>query len=184
MDNEYYAIIRKTGNDVVHYGIPGMHWGVRKYLDKNGKMTPKGLKRYGKNSTKKTSARRMQKDYNRLDRSYANNRAEYIDVERGTEFRMPTLYTKGMNDMSKQQRMKLLKDQSKGIKSLQNQILQSAKKKYDVQMTPKKRLGSSIRDMEYEMNGGIYAVPHAANHAKDTAKYYNGNEVKIRKRKR
>ena len=182
--NEYYAVVRTTDH-IAHYGVPGMRWGVRKYIDKNGKMTSKGMSRYGKNATKKTSARKMQRDYNNLDKSYADNRAEYIDVKRGRQFNMPTAYTMGMNKMTKQQRMKVLKAQSEGIKALQKQIINSAKKKkYDIQLTPKKRLGSSIRDMEYTVNGGIYSVPYAANHATDTEKFYSGKQAKIRKCRR
>lgn len=181
--SEYYAVARFK-NSLAHYGVPGMHWGVRKYMDKNGKMTPKGAKRYGADATKKTSARKMQRDYNNLDKSYANNRAEFIDVKRGREFNMPTLYTMGMNKMTKQERMKVLQKQNEGIKALQKQILKSARKKnYSVQLTPKKRLGSSVRDVEFEMNGGFYAVPHAAEHAADKEKYYNGNKARIRRHK-
>ena len=123
-----------------------------------------------------------ERDYNNLDKSYANNRAELIDVKRDRQFNLPTMYTMGMNKMSKQERMKVLQKQSEGIKAIQKQILKSAKKKkYNIQLTPKQRLGSSIRDMEFEANGGFYAVPHATEHALDKEKYYNGNFARIRK---
>ena len=34
-------------DELYHYGIPGMKWGVRRFQNKNGSLTPKGKKRYG-----------------------------------------------------------------------------------------------------------------------------------------
>ena len=39
------------GHDYLsHYGIPGMHWGVRRYQDESGRLTPEGKERYYGNS--------------------------------------------------------------------------------------------------------------------------------------
>ena len=33
--------------ELYHYGIPGMKWGIRRFQNRNGSLTPKGKKRYG-----------------------------------------------------------------------------------------------------------------------------------------
>ena len=34
-------------NELVHYGIKGQKWGVRRYQKSDGSLTPEGEKRYG-----------------------------------------------------------------------------------------------------------------------------------------
>ena len=44
-----------------HYGVPGMEWGVRKYLDETGHLTAAGRERYRSKSTKYTQSEGLQK---------------------------------------------------------------------------------------------------------------------------
>ena len=37
-------------NELAHWGIKGMRWGVRRYQNKDGSLTPKGKERYDKSS--------------------------------------------------------------------------------------------------------------------------------------
>lgn len=41
--------VMKMGSDYIsHFGIKGMKWGVRRYQNKDGSLTPEGRKRYGR----------------------------------------------------------------------------------------------------------------------------------------
>lgn len=67
-------------NELKHYGIQGMKWGVRRWQNKDGTLTSAGRKRYGRgekmdvndlNDSKTT--RKVKKDYNELsDRDFSN----------------------------------------------------------------------------------------------------------------
>lgn len=50
--NEYYSIVRSP-DYLEHHGILGMKWGIRRYQNKDGSLTPEGRARYGDILTKK-----------------------------------------------------------------------------------------------------------------------------------
>ena len=44
--------IEKQNEELTHAGIKGMHWGIRRYQYKNGRLTPEGRKRYNQDMLK------------------------------------------------------------------------------------------------------------------------------------
>jgi hypothetical protein len=43
---EYSAAFHDYQNSLMHYGIKGMRWGIRRYQNEDGSLTPLGKKRY------------------------------------------------------------------------------------------------------------------------------------------
>lgn len=68
-------------NELYHYGIKGMKWGVRRYQNKDGSLTEKGKKRLSKDYKELTEKARTEVN--------KNNTSRYVDA-----------YNKAANDMN------------------------------------------------------------------------------------
>lgn len=82
--------ILTSNGELYHFGIKGMKWGVRRYQNKNGSLTPAGKKRYSDNpeiktlksdmETSKVAMKEAEKAY-----SKASNKASYIPTKANRE---------------------------------------------------------------------------------------------------
>lgn len=61
MNNDFYQ------NELYHYGVKGMKWGVRRYMNADGSLTSAGRKKYGDNEYGKTklAVKSAKKEYNK-----------------------------------------------------------------------------------------------------------------------
>lgn len=86
---------------LMHHGIKGMRWGVRRFQNKDGSLTPAGKKRYDvdiagaeRNLAKaKQAEKQAKRDYNRASLSY-NYNATYKAAKKYTDSLMKTDWAK------------------------------------------------------------------------------------------
>lgn len=64
--NVYYIGGFPVSDQLYHHGIDGMHWGVRRFQDKEGHLTPEGKIRYSTKITSKTTAKDANDIYSTL----------------------------------------------------------------------------------------------------------------------
>ena len=68
-------------NELYHWGVKGQKWGVRRYQNKNGSLTPAGKKRYNnyENEAKGMSDQELRTKINRM-----NLERKYVNLSRGS----------------------------------------------------------------------------------------------------
>ena len=57
-------------NELCHHGILGMKWGIRRYQNADGTLTPKGKKRYNKLTGSRKEVK-LEKKPKKLKRKYS-----------------------------------------------------------------------------------------------------------------
>ena len=75
-----YAVVSSQTNYLCHFGTLGMRWGIRKYQNKDGSLTPEGRERYLK--AKEKAASIADKNYGeKRNKSYAEQQREEVGIK-------------------------------------------------------------------------------------------------------
>lgn len=77
-----------SNQELRHAGVKGMKWGVRRYQNADGTLTPAGRKRYGHDDYRKAHSRKSVKAMSDTELRSRNNRlqmeAQYRDLKKKT----------------------------------------------------------------------------------------------------
>jgi hypothetical protein len=75
--NKYYTLNDLISDEeLYHHGIKGQKWGIRRFQNKDGSLTPAGKKRYGDDGPNKPKTKEEKKAERELKREYKQQRAE------------------------------------------------------------------------------------------------------------
>lgn len=93
--NDYRAYVENDYNSLYHFGVRGQKWGVRRFQNSDGSLTPEGKMRYNKNDSSVT--KRVKNDWNNLDdkqffNKYKTSKKTY--AKRVRKYGDPYLYRK------------------------------------------------------------------------------------------
>lgn len=99
-------------NELMHHGTKGMHWGIRRYQNKDGSLTPAGEKRYASQKAR-----------------YEAEKAKYTEKRRTLANKMETKAKKNeIKDLKKEaaEEKQKYKSEKKSVKDMSNEELQAA----------------------------------------------------------
>lgn len=82
-------LVNKRNDELKHWGILGMHWGVRRYQNEDGTLTPEGRERYGVKTAAETRRASYSKKYETLrnKKNRTQKEEKYLKVlEKGKKY--------------------------------------------------------------------------------------------------
>lgn len=120
--------------NIEHHGVKGMHWGIRRYQNKDGSLTPVGKRKYEDtpvdDKSRKKAARQASKDLNKLDKiRAAKTRYKALAEEE---------YSKLENQKKTDRLQKKMEKFKEGSKQYESQLKEVNKKTNDILKTLEK----------------------------------------------
>lgn len=73
----------ENNEELYHYGVPGMKWGIRRYQNRDGSLTPRGKTR---RNAKKMSDDELRKVINRMQLENQYNQLSKSRISKGRKF--------------------------------------------------------------------------------------------------
>lgn len=133
----YYAVESKSIYDIKHYGILGQKWGIRRYQNPDGSLTPEGKARYNKykakidSATNEKSRARLTKKmgidedkYNKYKSKKEENERRDMEETKAANNRLRKVKmitesdTKGFKDKSPEMKRRILNATDAGLRAL------------------------------------------------------------------
>ena len=125
---------------LMHHGVKGMHWGVRRYQNSDGSLTSAGKNRYQKRTYKD-----IKKALRKSDKSWKSQMSNVSDVLKKTDLARPTSDESKRIDSSFEEYYQRTVDLSKNYNQKNREKRESAAIRYhNAQKDAAKRIASDI----------------------------------------
>lgn len=121
-----------TEDELMHFGIKGMHWGQRRYQNDDGSLTPAGEARYGKKPG--FLARRKAKKEAKVKAAKMAKLREARKQKAERLYNEPNSLTRRLSDKELSKRIKRLENEKK-YKELKEEVRTPVQKKVNEALT-------------------------------------------------
>lgn len=151
-------------NSLIHYGIKGQKWGVRRYQNSDGSLTEAGQKRYDRdkreNAGKKKGEKVGQADPNRWVREDLSRSRRLVDESTTMANKLNDINNRSMRNRPKSQ-MDLSSMSDQEMRSQINRAM--LERQYNDMFAPQKvSKGREYASKTLEVAGGVLAITSSA----------------------